>query len=277
MFISIGLLSYALVPLAANQAGELNKQRNQQFLRKMDRVLQEDDVQKAYRLYLIAPVALSIIGLIFSPPEFRFPGVMAGVIAGVILPNMWIKHLINKRKSKFKDQMMDALMIMSSSFRGGLSLIQAIETVVDEMPDPIHHEFSIILGENKMGVSLDETLTRLYKRLPSPGLQQMITATLLARETGGNLPAIFSRIIQSIRERKKVEQNLITLTVQGKLQAVVMTGLPVLFIFAVSGSNPQFFDPMLHTPIGHKALILCAVLWVLGALCVVKISSFDDD
>src|SRR6185503_19812834 len=99
MFISVSLLSYTLVPLAATQAGELNKQRNQQFLRKMDRVLQEDDVQKAYRFYIIAPVVLSVLGLIFAPPEFRFPGVMAGVIGGVVLPNIWIKHLINQRKA----------------------------------------------------------------------------------------------------------------------------------------------------------------------------------
>lgn len=276
MFVSIGLLSYALIPVVATQAGELNKKRNQQFLRQMDRTLQEDDVQKAYRLYAIAPAALGIAGFIFAPEEFRFFGVIFGVIIGLLLPRFWIGLLISKRRSKFNDQMLDALMIMSSSFRGGLSLVQAFETVVDEMPDPIRYEFSIVLGENKMGVALDETLTRLYKRMPSPGLQQMNTAILLSRETGGNLPAIFSRIVQSIRERKKVEMNLQTLTVQGKLQAVVMTGLPVLFIFAVSGSNPTFFDPMLKTPMGHKAIILCVVLWTLGAISVIKISTFKD-
>ncbi len=276
MFVSIGLLSYALIPVVATQAGELNKKRNQQFLRQMDRTLQEDDVQNAYRLYAIAPTALGVGGFIFAPGEIRFIGMVVGVVVGLLLPRFWISHLINKRRSKFNDQMMDALMIMSSSFRGGLSLVQAFETVVDEMPDPIRYEFSIVLGENKMGVSLDETLTRLYKRMPSPGLQQMNTAILLSRETGGNLPAIFARIVQSIRERKKVEMNLQTLTVQGKLQAIVMTGLPILFIFAVSSSNPAFFDPMLKTPLGHKAIALCVVLWSMGAIFVVKISSFKD-
>jgi Flp pilus assembly protein TadB len=55
-----------------------------------------------------------------------------------------------------------------------------------------------------------------------------------------------------------------------------MTGLPLLFIGVVSGSNPTFFDPMLKTPIGHKAIILCVILWVLGAVTVLKISKFDD-
>lgn len=276
MFVSIGLLSYTLIPVVVTQAGELNKKRNQQFLRQMDRTLQEDDVQKAYRLYAIAPAALGIAGFIFAPADFRFIGVIVGVVVGLLLPRFWIGQLISKRRSKFNDQMLDALMIMSSSFRGGLSLVQAFETVVDEMPDPIRYEFSIVLGENKMGVSLDETLSRLYKRMPSTGLQQMNTAILLSRETGGNLPAIFSRIVQSIRERKKVEMNLQTLTVQGKMQAVVMTGLPILFIFAVSGSNPEFFDPMLKTPMGHKIIVLCIILWTLGAISVIKISTFKD-
>lgn len=276
MFVSVGLLSYALIPVVATQAGDFNKKRSNQFLRQMERTLQEDEIQKAYRLYLIAPVALSLAGLIFAPPTLRFPGAAVGVVMGLLVPNMWIKQLISRRKEKFKDQLMDALMIMSSSFRGGLSLIQALETVVDEMPDPMRYEISIVLGENKMGVALDETLARLYKRMPSPGLQQMISAIVLSRETGGNLPVIFSRIVQSIRERKKVEMNLKTLTVQGKIQAVVMTGLPLLFIGAVSSSNPTFFDPMLKTELGHKAVALCAILWTVGAIAVIKISTFKD-
>lgn len=276
MTIAFSLVFYTVLPIVYTQAGELNKKRNQQFLRQMDRTLQEDDVQKAYRIYAIAPIGLCAAGVIFAPPELRLIAGIVGVVGGLIVPRIWISGIIKKRRVKFNDQMMDALMIMSSSFRGGLSLVQAFETVVDEMPDPIRYEFSIVLGENKMGVSLDETLNRLYKRMPSPGLQQMITAILLSRETGGNLPAIFSRIVQSIRERKKVEMNLQTLTVQGKLQAIVMTGLPILFIVAVSSSNPGFFDPMLKTEMGHKAIALCTVLWVVGAIFVVKISTFKD-
>ena len=127
-----------------------------------------------------------------------------------------------------------------------------------------------------MGVSLDESLNRLYMRMPSPAMQQMITAILLARETGGNLPTIFSRIVSSTRERKKIEKNLQTLTMQGKIQAVVMTGLPVVFFFTVSGSNPHFFDTMFNSPKGQQMMILCIVLWVVGALSIWKISTFKD-
>ena len=90
------------------------------------------------------------------------------------------------------------------------------------------------------------------------------------------LDLIFSRIISSTRERRKVEQNLKTLTIQGKIQGVVMSGLPIMFYFAVSSSNPHFFDVMRTNPLGQKMVVACIVMWTLGALSIWKISTFKD-
>jgi len=254
----------------------MSKDQAQAVVGRVDRYLKEEDIKKMYRLTLFGPIVMGVIGAVAFPEGRKFIGLIIGVVFGYILPRIYIGRLITERKQKFNDQLTDAIMIMSSSFRGGLSLVQAFESVVDEMPEPSKGEFGVVLGENKMGVSLDESLNRLYLRMPSPAMQQMVTAILLARETGGNLPVIFSRIVNSTRERKKIEKSLQTLTVQGKIQAFVMTGLPVFFFFTVSGSNPHFFDGMVNSPKGQQLLILCVVLWVLGALSIWKISTFKD-
>ena len=163
----------------------------------------------------------------------RLFGVLLGVGGGFFFPGMYNAILIAHNKKKFENQLVDSLMIMSSSFRGGLSLIQAMEAVVEEMPDPINLEFSMVIGENKMGVSLEEALYHLYNRQPSTAVQQMITAILLARETGGNLPAIFSRIVNNIREHKRIKAQIDTLTIQGKIQGVVMSLLPLAFFVVI--------------------------------------------
>ena len=254
----------------------MSQNQAQSVVGKVDRYLREEDIKKMYQFILLGPIILGIAGFIVFPEGRKFIGLIVGVVFGYLLPRMYVSRLIAVRKEKFNDQLMDAIMIMSSSFRGGLSLVQAFESVSDEMPEPVKGEFGVVLGENKMGVSLDESLNRLYVRMPSPALQQMITAILLARETGGNLPIIFTRIVNSTRERRKIEKNLKTLTVQGKIQAVVMTGLPVFFFFTVSGSNPHFFDTMFNSPNGQKLMIFCIVLWVLGAVSIWKISTFKD-
>ncbi len=275
-FFCAGTLAYIGVPAIFSKTKEMHERQAKDIVLKADTLLQDADLQKAYRVQLVAPAILGIVGFMGAPQGLRVPAAVMGVVLGFIFPRMYVQKLIQDRSRKFNDQLMDALMIMSSSFRGGLSLIQAVEAIVEEMPAPIKNEFSIVLGENKIGVGLDDSLNRLYQRMPSPGLQQMITAILLARETGGNLPLIFSRIVTSIRERKKIEQNLNTLTVQGRIQAVVMSGLPVVFVIGVSASNPKFFNSMTNTPDGQKLVLLCFVLWVLGVLSIMKISTFKD-
>ncbi len=276
IFSAVMIFVLGVIPLLAERAEKMAQKNTAQFIAKYDAVLTAEQMKKTQTMMLGVPMLLAVLGVLFAPPELRLPAFVCGVVLGGIVPRIQLSSMIAKRKKKFEAQLMDALMIMSSSFRGGLSLIQALEAVTEEMPDPLRQEFGIVLGENKMGVPLDESLNRLYKRMPSPAMQQMVTAVLLARETGGNLALIFARIINSTRERRKIEQNLQTLTIQGKIQAVVMSGLPVIFYLGVSSSNPKFFDVMRDTPLGQKMLMICVVLWILGALSIWKISTIKD-
>jgi tight adherence protein B len=276
LFVAVTLLGVTFVPTLVARSSQMNKDRAQAVVGKIDRYMKEEELKKMYQLVLLGPVVLGIAGFFIFPEGQKLIGLIAGVVFGYILPRVYVGRLVTIRKQKFNDQLIDAMMIMSSSFRGGLSLVQAFESVADEMPDPTKGEFGVVLGENKMGVPLDESLNRLYRRMPSPAMQQLVTAILLARDTGGNLPIIFARIVKSTREQKKIEKNLQTLTMQGKIQAVVMTSLPVFFFFTVSGTNPHFFDTMFNSPRGQNLMVLCIVLWVLGALSIWKISTFKD-
>ncbi|NCB47449.1 hypothetical protein EOM81_10595, partial [bacterium] len=238
----------------------------------MDRTMLTQDIQKVRVLFIIGPFVCGAAGFFLG----GVIGLLVGSAVGFVIPRTYASILQGQRREQFEKQLVDALMIMSSSFRGGLSLVQSMESVVDEMPDPIRQEFGLVLGENKIGVLLDDAFNRLYKRLPSPPLQQMISAILLARETGGNLPAIFSRIVSTIRERRKIEDNLKVLTLQGKLQAFVMSGLPVGFFFLVNTTNPNYFKIMTNTDTGRMLLAVCAFLWVLGTFMIIKISTIKE-
>ncbi len=276
VFGAVGVLCYAAVPLFLNTTVAISQRRSQTFANKMQRVVMKSEIQRMSQFYVIAPVLFGALGYFVLPPELRVIGVVVGIVLGFVGPSIYIKFLVRRRKDKFNHQLIDALMIMSSSFRGGLSLIQAMEAVVEEMPDPISQEIGTVLNENKMGVSLEEALNHLYERIPSPALQQTITAILLARETGGNLPVIFSRIVNSIREHNKIQQNIDTLTLQGKIQGSVMSLLPIGFAFIVYSTNPKFFDSMVNTEMGRMLLVYAAFSECIGAYLIWKISTFKD-
>ena len=277
VFIYAIFIVFVVIPLILQLVHEFNQKRANRFAHAMDRTLESKNIALVSRFYMIAPFVCAATGFVLAPENsFRLPGLLLGFALGMFLPKYYAGFILKKRRAMFEGQIIDALMIMTSSFRGGLSLVQSMEAVVEEMPDPARHEFEIVLGENKMGVALEEALARFYKRMPSPAMQQCVCAILLSRETGGNLPAIFTRIIASVRERHKIEENLRVLTMQGKLQAIVMSGLPVGFFFMVKSTNPGYFKVMLTTDLGRVLMVTAVVLWLLGTFLIIKISTFDD-
>ena len=276
VFTAVSVLCFSAVPMFLDKTATITQKRSQSFANKMDRLVVKSDIPKLAQMSVFAPLIMATLGFFFVPEDMRLAGVVVGLVLGILGPGVYIKFLIQQRKSKFSQQLIDALMIMSSSFRGGLSLIQAMEAVVEEMPDPISQEIGTVLNENKMGVSLEDALNHLYARIPSPPLQQTITAILLARETGGNLPVIFNRIVNSIREHNKIQQNIDTLTMQGKIQGAVMGLLPLGFAMIVYSTNPKFFDSLLHTEIGRALLAYAIVSELIGAFMIWKISTFKE-
>lgn len=275
-FAAVYLVSYSVAPAIYNRSQIIQEKRQGKLAQSMEQFLPRQEARKLSKLFLFSPVMFAVGGFMLAPEEMQLYGIIGGVLFGFIFPGMYVNFLKNKNREKFHNQLIDALMIMSSSFRGGLSLVQAMEAVVEEMPDPINKEFGTVLGENKMGVSLEEALYHLYTRMPSTAVQQMITAILLARETGGNLPVIFTRIVTNIRENKKIQQNLATLTVQGKIQGGVMSLLPLAFAFIVYSTNRSIFNHMIESQLGKSLLIYAAISWLIGAFLVWKISVFKD-
>ncbi|MFH1360152.1 MAG: type II secretion system F family protein [Candidatus Omnitrophota bacterium] len=275
-FGSAGLLAYLIFPPASDKFAQIQEKRSEALADKMDQIFIRAKISKIALIYTLAPPALAVAGYLLFPPEIRLGGVAAGACLGFIGPGIYIKIITSKRWEKFNDQLVDSLMIMSSSLKGGLSIIQAIEVVTEEMPEPINQEFGVLLGENKMGISLEEAFAHLYERMPSNALYQLITAVLLARETGGNLPAIFSRIVATIRENKKIKQNLDNLTLQGRIQGAVMTLLPIAFAVIVTSTNKDFFQIMLTDELGRMLLIYAITSELIGAFLIWKISSFKE-
>lgn len=275
-FIVAFMIIYAVFPLMYTRVVTVGEKQEQRLSSHMEHLMSRQEAKKMGRIFLFAPFVLAGLFYYVFPEDFRFWGAIIGATGGFILPSFYVQTISRYNRDKFSNQLIDALMIMSSSFRGGLSLVQAMEAVVDEMPDPINKEFGVVLGENKMGVSLEEALYHLYHRMPTMALQQMITAILLARETGGNLPQIFNRIVTNIRENKKIQQNLDTLTIQGKIQGIVMALLPIGFAYVVYTANRRIFDHMLTSQLGKTMLIYAVVSELIGAIMIFKISSFKD-
>ena len=162
---------------------------------------------------------------------------------------------------------------MSSSLKGGLSLLQALEVLIEEMPAPMAQEIGLVVRENKMGVSLEDSLKHLNKRMNMEELNLVINSILVARETGGELTKVFSRLTTTIRDNRKLKDSIKTLTMQGRMQGLIMSVLPFLFIFWVINFNREHFDIMLQSEIGRTLLFIAGILQIAGMFLIRKFSA----
>ncbi len=228
------------------------------------------DPKKLVLFNTLAPLVSAIIGAIIvgSITGSYLIGGLLGLVLGFLIPSIAVKKVVIGRKQKFNSQISDALMILSSCLKGGLSLIQAIEAVVEELPQPISQEFGLMLRENKMGMSLEESFAKLNKRLPSEELNLLTTAILVARETGGDITQLFGTLINTIRAKLKLVDNVKTLSLQGKIQGIVMSFLPFVFTAMVYSFNPHYFDVMLANPVGRMLLMYAVISEVIGIFLI---------
>ena len=217
-------------------------------------------------LYIITPLILGILGFILTRKALVS---LIGMAAGVSFPFLLIKFMDKKRRSKFSAQLGDGLMIMSSCLKGGLTLIQSFEVLAEEMEPPIGQEVSLLIREIKVGVSLEEALTRLEKRMPSEEMTLITSAILVARETGGDLTKVFARLIETIRDRTKLKEMVQTLTLQARLQAVIISLLGPVFAVVVLKINPDHFQVMWQNEFGKILLMAAGFLQVIGIILIV--------
>lgn len=274
IFCSIGLLSTQILPFVTELYLRSQKKKFEKSAQKLDKMFIEvQPVGPVYFFIVLSPILLGLAGLVFVG---NLLGLIAGLVLGIILPQIIIQKYDQIRRSKFQQQLIDGLLILSSSLKSGLSLLQAFELLVEEMPLPLSQEFKLLLNEIKIGIPIEEALDRLNQRMYSEELNMLVSAILVGKETGGDLSRILEQIVTCIRQKNKVTQQLTNLTLQARWQGMIMMALPVVFAFGVVQMNPKYFNIMLSSETGRGLLIYVAVSQIVGMALIKKLSRLED-
>lgn len=272
VFAAVIIFFITVIPLISKPFQEFHKKKVEEASRKLEDLYLNAKKKKLFYIQALSPVALGVCAIvIFKNPILG----LIGAAFGFIVPSFVIKNLEQKRRAKFKAQLVDGLTILSSSLKAGLSLFQAMEVVVEEMPPPISQEFSGLVKETKMGLTLQQAFERLTKRMPLEEVNLIATAVLIAYETGGNLTLIFENLTATLREKKKILEQIKTLTLQGRWQGVIMSLLPVLFAGFVFKTNPKYLELMLESQLGRGLLIYAVVSEVVGVFLIYRICKLE--
>lgn len=237
--------------------------------------------KELYRLFLdISPQEFFLLHILFLIMAIVFSGifledwvfgVIVGGAIGYIGPKMYLKRAWNQRIRDLDEQVEEAMIYMSNSFKANPALPDAMQDVVNAMGPPISQEFSVLLKEYKLGTPLDAALINMQQRIPSRNLQLAVSALIIGRTVGGNIPKILEDIASTIRESFRLERVIDTQTAQGKMQAWVMGLMPAVVVIMFYLMDPELITPLFETLPGYAILAVAALLNVVGVVFILKI------
>jgi tight adherence protein B len=227
--------------------------------------------------------ALIIISSVFTAffAYFFFGGsalfALAGLIFGLFIPRFYVRRQQTLRLRRFNDQLPDMLNLMVNGLRTGFSAMQAMEAVGEEMPAPISDEFRRVVQEMQLGISMEQALDNLYRRIPSDDLDLAITAINIQREVGGNLAEILDTISYTIRERIRIIGEVKAVTAQVSYSGKFLALMPVIMSLVLWGLNREYMNQFFEEPrlCGMLMLGLASIMLVIGYVVLNKIATIE--
>lgn len=239
--------------------------KNAEWAWKLDRFLVQADISMRLGSFLLLMMVLFALGAsimlyVVDQPLLALP---AGLLLGVI-PLFYAKKRKRSRILKFERQFPDALDMLTNALRAGMALNGAIQVVADESPDPVAKEFAILFEENRLGLDMKEALRKLGERVDSAEVHLFVTATILQRETGGNLVEILEGTAAVIRDRFRILGDVRSLTAQARLSGMVLTVLPIVMAGIILTVAPDYLKGLAADSLGRILIVMAVSLQLIG-------------
>lgn len=221
-------------------------------------------------LKIVGMVALAVAVVVARLLQALLPAYFSIPIAVSVA--LLVAGLMFHRKSKAYRAMLflqipDAMSMMLRAVRAGLPVAEAIRSVGRESMSPTKEEFNRVAGEAALGMPIETTLHRLYRRTLIQEYAFFAVVIGLHGQTGGNLAETLENLADMVRRRVAMAGKARALAAEGRLSAIVVGALPFVIGLLISFINPDYMNEFVSNPKGPLLIAAFAILLSLGMAC----------
>ena len=197
----------------------------------VDRVL----AGKVIGPFVVVFVALLFVGLLGIEGGLRTFILLAALVVGFFSPNLYLYQKGYERSAQLRNELADAIDLMTISVESGLGFDAALQQVAHNTDGPLSEELSRMLREMQIGASRSAALRGVAERTSVPELQTFVSAMVQADAFGIPVAQVLRvqssemRVKRRQRAEAKAQQVPVKITVP-----LIFCILPCLFI-AVMG------------------------------------------
>ena len=193
----------------------------------------------------------------------------------VILPPLCLRWAIASRVRQIEEHLDGWLLMLANMLRTTSSLADAVAATSSLVSGPIAVEIDLVLKEVKCGAGLDDALRAMGARIGSRLVSATLTALLVGRNTGGDLPRLLEETASALRELRRMEALLASRTSEARTQMFVMGAAPPALFWAFRRMDPAFFDPLYENLLGNLIFGMAIGLWLVALALSYRILRVD--
>lgn len=228
--------------------------------------------------FLVAFFAIIITAIsdVLRLQIISFPQLVFALLIGFFTPDIvwYIRNI--KRRKMIEEDLQRAVIIMNNAFKSGRSIMQAVELVKDELTGPISSEFEKIHIDLAYGLELEVVFKRFSQRVNLEEVKYLTSSLVILNKTGGDILNVFSSIERSFLDRKKLRDELKSITSLSELVFRMLVLIPFIIFIVIYIMNNNYFTPLVTTGVGRIMLALIILIYVLYILIVRKIMKFKE-
>jgi tight adherence protein C len=158
-------------------------------------------------LRVLVGVGAAIFTYFYCVGQYALPSVLlfttAGFIAGLYLPNIWLKSKVSARQKQITRLLPDSLDMMSICVDAGLGFEAAIQKVGFQWETELAHEFRQVIRELRVGVSRSEALHNLVERTGVPDVASFVAVLIQADRLGIAIRDVLHTQAEQMRLRRR--------------------------------------------------------------------------
>ena len=244
----------------------------EKYILKTNKIIQNQvDIISNKLVITLIFVLITIISTIIKQDKIDIINIFLSGIFGFFILDIYLYINSIRLKKAQENDFLKAVIIMSNAFKSGRSIMQAIEIVSKELEGPVGEEFKQMHIDLTYGLELETVFNRLAKRVDIEETKYMASSLVIINKTGGNIVKVFSSIEKSFFERKKLNDELKSVTALSRFVFKVLIAIPFLVFIMVSITSKDYFAPFISSLNGKLLLLLIILIYIIYIIVVLKI------
>ena len=194
------------------------------------------------------------------------------IILGATMPNLLLTIQKSSADKKFEDRFVRALTQMASSLHSGMTVEQAVDSVVncELLHESIRDDFRLLSSRLKLGTSITDAFFEFAETTGNKDAFDVATAISIMSAIGGDAGEAIEKLQKNIEDRLMYRKKRESMMTESKIIAAFADVMPILILAGTYIFMPETIQTYFESTTMTIAFVAIIGIMLFGSIVVHK-------